>query len=168
MDQLNSPNEASASPKIPTSSELYVFFNQFIMKWLNLPAQRVEGIEDDIQTLPNEHGLMFMHPISGILVIRTSEEFGQGLAKLAKTREVPHDLFVEMIVLFWHRFVSNFWKLDSRTLPPSIFKKSLPKHWPDRKPDAQLVVFVIQQPVEIRLWVQLTVADIERWKRPAK
>jgi hypothetical protein len=168
MDNLNSSDPTSPSPKIPSTSELYVFFNDFILKWLKLPAQRVDGIEDDIQTLPNEHGLMFLHPISGILVIRTSEEFGQGLAKLAKTREIPHDLFVEMIVLFWHRFVSNFWGMDSRTLPPAIFKKSVPMHWPDRKPDADLVVFVIQQPVEIRLWVHLTEADRDRWKKPSK
>jgi hypothetical protein len=169
MSDFNSPDESpSSSSKIPTSSELYDFFNPFLLKWLKLPSQKVDHSDDDLQTLPNEHSLLFAHPMPGLLVIRTSEEFGQGLAKLAKIKEIPHDLFMEMIVLFWHRFVSHFWAMDSRTLPAGLLKKSLPKHWPDRKPDSHLVVFVIQQPVEIRLWFHLTSTDIELWKKPSK
>ncbi len=168
MNSYNSTDENSSSPlKIPTSLELYDFFNSFLLKWLKLPSQRVDIVDDDIQTLPNEHSLLFMHPMKGILIIRTSDEFGKGLAKLAKIKDIPHDLFMEMIVLFWHRFVSHFWALDSRNLPAGLLKKSIPKHWPDRKPDSHLVVFVIQQPVEIRLWFNLTETDIERWKKPS-
>jgi len=154
--------------KLPNSLELYDFFNTFIQKWLKLAASRVEHADDDIQTLPNEHGLLFQEPLTGILVIRTSEDFGKGLARLAQTKEIDHDLFVEMIVLFWHRFVSTYWGKDSRLLPPALFKKSVPKHWPDRKPDSHLLVFVIQQPVEVRIWTHLTEAEIERWKTKGK
>ncbi len=169
MSSLDAFNNSSfSSPKTPTSSELYDFFNPFLLKWLKLPSQKVEIVDDDIQTLPNEHSLLFTQPVTGILVIRTSEEFGIGLAKLAKIKDIPHDLFMEMIVLFWHRFVSHFWAMDSRTFPAGMLKKSLPKHWPDRKPDSHLVVFVIQQPIEIRLWFNLTETDRERWKKPSK
>ena len=157
-----------ASVKIPTSQELYDFFSSFLLKWLKVPAQRVEGIDDDIQVLPNEQGLLFIQPTSGVLVIRTSEDFGKALAKLGQNKGVTHDLFVEMIVLVWHRFVSHFWQLDSRTLPPALFKKSFPKDWPDRKPDSHLVVLVLQQPVEICLWFYLTGEDMKRWKNPLK
>ncbi len=158
------PNGDSHPIRIPTNDELYDFFNAFIYKWLKLPSQKVVSVENDIQALPNEEGLMFSEPAPGILVLRTSKEFATGLAKLANLQEAPHDLFLEMIVLFWHRFVANFWKLDSRQLPPILFKKSAPKHWPDRKPDSHLVVFILQQPVEIRLWLHLSEAEKERWK----
>lgn len=157
----------SFSGKIPTSPELYDFFNSFLLNWLKLPSQKVEVDDDDIQSLPNEQGLLFTHPMTGILVIRTSEDFGKGLAKLAKIKDIPHDLYMEMIVLFWYRFVSHFWGMDSRKLPAALLKRSLPKLWPDRKPDSHLTVFVIQQPIEIRLWVHLTETDMERWKKPA-
>jgi hypothetical protein len=152
--------------KIPTGQELYDFFNQFMLMWLRLPSQRVDRVESDIPLLPNERGLMFMKPTAGILVIRTSEDFAKGLVKLAGAKETPGDLFVEMIVLFWHRFVSKFWGLDSRRLPPAVFKKSLPKHWPERKPDSALTVFVLQQAIELRLWVAITEVEMERWKKP--
>jgi hypothetical protein len=152
----------------PSTEDLYVFFNGFLGRWLGLPSTRVTGAENDIQSLPNEHGLMFQAPLEGILVLRTSEEFGKGLQRLAKDRHVDHDLFTEMLVVMWHRFVLKFWELDSRRLPAAFFKRSLPKHWPDRKPDSALLVFVLQQPVELRLWLRLTEDEKERWKKPGK
>lgn len=149
---------------VPTPDDLYDFFNSVIYRWLKLPSKKVASVDTDIQALPNEEGFLFSEPSTGILVLRTSEAFGEGLARLAKTREVPHDLFMEMIVVFWHQFVGKFWQLDSRTLPPLLFKKSVPRHWPDRKPDSQLTVFILEQPVELRLWVDLTAEEMVRWK----
>jgi hypothetical protein len=150
----------------PTSSELYDFFNSFMGRWLGLPSSRVTQADDDIQFLPNEQGLLFSAPMDGILVLRTSEDFGKGLQRLARERQVDHDLFMEMLVVMWHKFVSRFWELDSRRLPAAFFKRSLPMHWPDRKPDSALLVFVLNQPVEVRLWLGLTEAEKERWKIP--
>ena len=154
--------------KVPTSQELYDFFNNFIGLWLRLPSQRIGNTEDDIPQLPNERGLMFIQPVTGILVIRTSEDFGKALVKLAETKDLHSDLFVEMVVLFWHKFVSKFWGLDSRTLPPVLFKRSLPKNWPDRKADVHLATLVLQQPIEIRLWTHLTPQDMDSWNPPKK
>lgn len=163
-----SPGDLPSSPvKIPTQMEMYDFFNQFIGLWLRLPSQRVDRTEDDIPQLPNERGLMFIQPTTGILVIRTSEDFGKALAKLAESKDLQSDLFVEMVVLFWHKFVSKFWGMDSRTLAPVLFKKSIPKYWPDRKADAHLATIVLQQPIEIRLWTNLTTEDMDRWN-PSK
>src|SRR5580658_839109 len=81
--------------KIPTVQELYDFFNQFLLMLLRLPSQKIDKVEDDIHMLPNERGLMFVEPITGILVLRTSEDFAKGLAKLAGTQEKHSDLFVE-------------------------------------------------------------------------
>jgi hypothetical protein len=160
----NVTNLNGNSIPVPTTDELYDFFNTFIYKWLKLPSKKVAAVENDIQILPNEEGLLFSEPAPGILVLRTSEAFATGLAKLAKLKEVPTDLFLEMIVVFWHRFVGNFWKLDSRQLPPILFKKTFPRHWPDRKPDSHLIVFILEQPVELRIWVNLSEEEKERWK----
>jgi len=160
--------DPSSKLKVPTSHEMYDFFNQFIGLWLRLPSQRVDGTEDDIPMLPNERGLMFTEPVNGILVLRTSEDFGRALAKLAENKDLQTDLFVEMVVLFWHRFVSKFWGMDSRTLAPAVFRKSLPKHWPDRKADCHLSTIVLQQPIEIRFWTSLTDEDMGRWNVPKK
>ncbi len=149
---------------IPSSDDLYDFFNAVIYRWLKLPSKKVASVDTDIQVLPNEEGFLFSEPSKGILVLRTSKEFGEGLARLAKNKEVPHDLFLQMIVVFWHQFVGKYWQLDSRTLPPLLFKKSVPRHWPDRKPDSHLTVFILEQPVELRLWVDLTEEETARWK----
>ncbi len=158
----------SPSVKIPTQIEMYDFFNQFMGLWLRVPSQRVDRTEDDIAHLPNERGLMFIQPTTGILVIRTSEDFGKALAKLAESKDMQADLFVEMVVLFWHKFVNKFWGMDSRTLAPVLFKRSLPKYWPDRKADAHLATIVLQQPIEIRLWTNLSPEDMNRWNPPKK
>ena len=150
----------------PTPEELYDFVNGFLGRWLGLASSRVTGADDDIQTLPNEQGLMFSAPVDGILVLRTSDDFGKGLQRLAKERHVDHDLFMEMLVVMWHKFVSKFWEMDSRRLPAAFFKRSLPRHWPDRKPDSALLVFVLNQPVEVRLWLHLSEREKERWKTP--
>ena len=149
---------------IPSSDDLYDYFNACIYRWLKLPSKKVDSVDTDIQTLPNEEGFLFSEPTKGILVLRTSQAFGEGLARLAKTKEVPHDLFVEMIVLFWHQFVGKFWKLDSRRLAPLLFKKSIPRHWPDRKPDSHLTVFILDQPVELLMWFHVTEKEETRWK----
>lgn len=152
--------------RVPSSEELYDFFNAFLGRWLGLPSSRAMGFDTDIPDLPNEQGLLFHAPVDGILVLRTSEEFGKGLQRVARDRHVDHDLFMEMLVVMWHRFVAKFWELDSRRLPAAFFKRSIPMHWPDRKTDASLLVFVLQQPVELRLWLRLTEAEKERWKKP--
>lgn len=162
------PEDPDSHVRIPTSQELYDFINQFLAQWLKLASQKVDRVEDDIHPLPNERGLMFSEPTTGILVLRTSEDFGKALEKLAGERESSNDLFVEMIVLLWHRFVSKFWKMDSRRMPPVLFKRSIPAHWPDRKPDVAVMVLTTRQPIELRFWVNLTYADIERWKNAKK
>lgn len=152
----------------PSRDELYDFFNDFMVRWLKLSSQKVEGVEDDLQSLPNEQGLLFPEPVPGILVLRTSEEFGKGLARLAKERQVDHDLFMEMLIVLWHRFTAHFWQIDCRRMPAAFFKRSIPRHWPNRKPDSHLLVFVLQQPVEVLLWLHLSEEEKERWKKPGK
>lgn len=168
MDQPDFDGDHAPAVRIPTGQELYDFINQFLAQWLKLASQRVDRVEDDIHPLPNERGLLFTEPTYGILVLRTSEDFGKALEKLAGERGGSNDLFIEMTVLLWHRFVSKFWGKDSRHLPPVLFKKSIPAHWPDRKPDSAVMIITTRQPIELRLWVGLTTAEIERWKSGKK
>lgn len=159
----------SAPVKLPTTPELFGFFNQFLIGWLNLSAQMAVGLGDEVPNLPLEKGLLFSKPINGILVIRTVSEFEDYLKKNAKVDEAhPRDMFVELFVLFWHKFVSKFWSLDSRKLPPSLFKKSIPLDWPNRKTEASLQVFVGNYPLGIRLWVNLTEEEINHWRGSKK
>lgn len=155
--------------KIPTTPELFAFFNQFLDGWMKLSAQMAVGIGDEIPNLPLERGLLFSKPFNGILVIRTLPEFESHLQKVEYMDSAPsarRDLFMELFILFWHRFVSKFWNLDSRLLPPSLFKKSIPADWPDRKSDALLQVFVANHPLVIRLWTSVTDEEMSHWRSP--
>jgi hypothetical protein len=40
-------------------------------------------------------------------------------------------------------------------LRPAFFKPSVPRDWPDRRPDSAALVFVKNTPLEIRLWAPL-------------
>jgi hypothetical protein len=168
---LLDPGNVGSEVKIPTNRELYEFFNQFLLMWIRKPSKLVDWVEGGISDLPLERGLMFFQPLSGFLVIRTSQGFEAQLEKLTtdgKSEEAHMELFVEMVILFWHRFVSKFWGLDSRTLPPVLFKKSVPLDWPDREPDTACVVFVDKEPVEIRIWAPISENETARWRKPRK
>ena len=160
-----------SSPKIPTNQELYDFLNQFLKGWTGLSAQKIVGAGDDVPNLPLEKGLMFSKPFNGLLVIRTVSEFEGQLQKAAdddKSQAGQRDVFVEFFILFWHKFVSKFWGLDSRKLPPAVFRKSIPLDWPQRKMDVFLQVFVANYPLGIRFWANLTDEEINRWRNPQR
>jgi len=76
--------------------------------------------------------------------------------------------FVEIVVLFWNRFVSKFWGMDSRNLTQALFKKSFPLDWPNRKPDVAVTVFIEKELLEIRLWTPLRDGEMENWKKSRK
>jgi hypothetical protein len=162
---------AAGSPKVSTAQESYELFKDFLSKWSGLAMQPVEKGDDEIPNLSLELGLMFFEPRTGILVVRSTEAFETLLEKSASTgkpRETRMGFFVEIVVLFWNRFVSKFWGLDSRKLPQAIFKKSIPLDWPNRKPDAVVTVFVEKELLEIRLWTPLLEGEMENWKKSRK
>lgn len=161
------PEPDSAPVKLPSSTEFHDFFTEFLYAWLKLSSQNIVGIGDEIPNLPMERGLQFSKPFNGILVIRTMPEFEGYLQKAAHIDPSAHrEMFVELFVLFWHKFVSKFWGLDSRKLPPSLFKKSIPLDWPNRKPDALIQVFVGNYPVGVRFWANLTEEEMSHWREP--
>ncbi len=176
MTKLAYESSAASGPelspvKIPNTQELYDFFQPLLKSWTGLSAQNAIGVDDEVQPLSLERGLMFTQPSTGILVIRTAAEFEALLQKAAtggKPPSIPRDVFVELFILFWHRFVSKFWGLDSRKLPPASFKKSIPRDWPNRRPDASLVVFVENYPLAVRLWAPVTEAEMNHWRNPVK
>ncbi len=152
------PQDASDSVRVPTDDELYQLFFTFLKRWTNLEAQWVSRPLDDTAPFELERSLLFSDPLPGRFVIRAPKTFEtllhQALNKSAPAEDSP-DLFVEMVILFWHRFVKNSWKKDSRTLRPAFFKPSVPWDWPDRRPDSAALVFVKNTPLEIRLWAPL-------------
>ena len=153
--------------KIPSTSELLEIFNHLLGKWVGMSAKLAAGMEDEVHHLPLEMGLMFSQPLSGILVIRTTADFGSYLQKtVRKGQAMPglKEVFMELFILFWHRFVAAFWNLDSRKLPPSLFKQSIPLDWPGRKSDVLLQVFVEDYPLVIRLWAPIVEEEIKHWR----
>jgi hypothetical protein len=154
---------------IPTDDELYQCFFSFLRRWSKLDAQWVGRPLDDTPPLRLERGLLFSDPLRGMLVIRTSMNFDDLLYEIVNRSKNPSDspdLFIEMVILFWHRFVSDFWKKDTRTLKPVLFKATVPIDWPDRRPDSATLVFVKNIPLEIRLWAPLSQDEILSWKKP--
>lgn len=126
---------------------------------------------DDISPLHLEQGIYFFEPFEGVLVIRTLETFEKVLSELSGGKKSLKDprskgLFLELVVLFWHLFVSQIWRLDTRTIKPALLKASIPQDWPDRKPDSACTVFIKDLPLEIRLWVRVTPAETKTWKKP--
>ena len=161
----------TSQPKIPTTPELFEVFNQVLGKWVGMSAQPAVGMEDEVHHLPLEMGLMFSQPLNGILVIRTAADFGSYLQKtVRKGQTTPglKEVFMELFILFWHQFVARFWNLDSRKLPASLFKQSIPLDWPNRKSDVLLQVFVEDHPLAIRLWAPITEEEMKRWRDPKR
>jgi hypothetical protein len=150
-------------PPSPTDEELFQLFFSFLKRWANLEAQWVSRPLDDTAPLELERSLLFSDPLPGRLVLRAPKAF-EILLHQTLNKSVPgHDspeLFVEMVILFWHRFVRNAWKKDARTLKPAFFKSSVPREWPDRRPDSAALVFVKNLPLEIRLWAPLTPQEV--------
>lgn len=128
---------------------------------------------DDISPLHLEQGIYFFQPFEGVLVVRTRDHFENFLKELSGGKKVSKDsrsegLFLELVVLFWHLFVSQIWRLDTRTIKPAILKTSAPVDWPDRKPDSACTVFIKDLPLEIRLWANVTPEETRAWKKPKR
>lgn len=155
---------------IPETQDVFDFFREFLLKWSGLLAERVEAGDDDIPSLPLELGLMFTDPCVGILVIRASDglETLLALSPTGKARESKLGFFTEVVILFWNRFVSKFWGMDSRKLAQALFKKSHPLDWPRRKPDVAITVFIGQELLEIRLWSPISDWEMDTWKTARK
>lgn len=142
---------------LPSSLDLFQSLNQFLLQWADLAPQFVSAKMEDMAPLPKEQSLFFSQPLNALLILRSMPEFEKFLNQKLMgfpqdQRRSPSELFLEMTVLFWHRLLMQFWRVDSRTLPPAILKRSVPVQWPDRKPDSSCTVFIQQFPVEVRLW----------------
>ncbi len=159
----------SMDVKIPTSKELYEFFDVFFQKWAKIPSDYFSWPEEGPLPFPMEEGILFSQPLNGLIVVRTSLDFGNLLTELAQERKQDESkrnaLFTEMTVLFWHKFAMKFWQLDSRRITPAILRHCVPAEWPDRKPQSACLAFVKEYPVEIRLWTGLTDQEIQAWRK---
>jgi hypothetical protein len=160
--------QVPAAAFLPSPLDLFQCFNQFLNHWAGLPAQFINVRMEDMSPLALEQSLFFTGPLNGLLVLRTSLEFEKYLKeKLMGVQSRRHpaksDLLLEMTVLFWHRFLMQYWRVDSRTLPPAVLKPSRPVHWPDRKPDSDCVLFIQHFPFEIRFWQVQSEGERRPW-----
>ena len=155
---------------MPTSVELSDFFNEFINKWAKLNSEYFSWPGESPDYLPLEEGVFFSEPFKGLLVLRSSKDFGAFLEEentgSQKEEHKRMGLFVELAVLFWHKFAQRFLKVDSRRVTPAILRACVPVNWPDRKPQSACVVFINGFPLEIRLWTDVTEEEIQNWKMP--
>ncbi len=163
-------NPGQGPVNIPDEIKVYNIFNQFFIRWANQETKYAKLSPDEIPPLDIEQGIYFFEPFEGILVIRSTKEFEKFLTELACGKKAGKDfqklgLYLEMVVLFWHLFVSQIWRLDTRVIKPAILKKSIPADWPDRKADSGCTVFIKSFALEIRLWANLTAEEKNPWKK---
>ena len=155
-------NNSSSGTVIPTNKELFDIFNQFLLRWTGLRSHRIVSMENHATSLPQGWELMFVQPLLGILVIRTTQDFEAKVEEWVTGRQLKeskNELLQEMLVLFWWHFASMFWGLETRKTKSSLFKKLVSSELPERTPDALCLVNIAGQPLEIRLWVP--VSEIE-------
>jgi hypothetical protein len=155
---------------IPSPIVLFNVFNQFLIRWANQECRYIDLKTEDLSPLTLEQGILFFEPFQGIFVVRSTLALERFLVELAtgkKAGRKAHEkgIFLEMSVLFWHMFVSQQWRLDTRILKPAILKASAPVDWPDRKPTSMCTVFVKNNPLEIRIWADVTEAEAALWRK---
>ena len=156
------------SAGLPDPDRLYELFNHFLISWANLEARFMGPPLEDWPALPLEQGIFFHGPFEGLLVARSTESLEGILQEVSTgkrdTAPPPSKrLFVEMTVLYWHNLLMQTWRLDTRNLEPAVLKATLPRQWPDRKPDSGCVLMVREIPLEIRLWAYLSPSEIQSW-----
>lgn len=164
------PGQDPGSLPLPDAIQIFNIFNQLLIRWANQESKYVKINMDDISPLGLEQGIYFFEPFEGILVVRTMEHFEKFISELSGGKKAAKDsgskgLFLELVVLFWHLFTSQTWKLDTRTIQPALLKSSIPKDWPDRNPDSACTIFIKDIPLEIRLWAKVTPEEAKAWKK---
>ncbi len=160
--------KTSDSPVVPTDDELFQCFFSFLKRWSKLEAQWAGRPPEDTPSLELERGLLFTDPLKGMMVLRAAKDFENLLQEIRPGSKRSFDspeLFIEMVVLFWHQFARDFWKRDTRTLKPVLFKATVPVDWPDRRPSSASLVFVKNLPLEIRIWAPLSLDETQHWKK---
>ncbi len=172
MTENNSePSETNnASFTVPTSRDLYDFFNEFLVRWANLTGEYIPWSQETLLPMGLEEGILFSEPVSGLMVLRASENFRRYLLDEFERKQKgdhPHkgEIFLEMTVLFWHLFTKRYFLLDSRRMTPVVLKPSIPADWPDRDPQAAMLIMVKGNPMELRLWMNILPEDIARFRR---
>lgn len=145
-------------PQVPSNRELYEIFNRFLMDWAGVRSRLVAWIGTLKAPLPDERELMFAQPFLGILIVRTTGDASMFLHRCVTGKKLgPYDgILEELLVLFWRRFTAEYWNLEAGKAKAALFRRSTPEDWPDRKPDAACKVFIVDQPLELRLWMPVT------------
>ena len=141
---------------------MHQVFDRFLNHWAHGSSEYISNPPQDVSALPLEQSICFSDPMAGLLVVRSTEEFGFFL------KSKGFGSFLEMVVLFYHSLFMQVWHLDMRKLKPALFKASVPWSWPDRDPDVACMALIGKFPVEIRLWTQLTEQEKETWKNTKK
>jgi len=174
MTENNSepPAPLPVSFRLPTSRDLYEFFNDFLTRWANLTGDYIAGSSETLLPMGLEEGILFSEPTAGLLILRASENFRRYLLDEYERKQqgASHgktEIFLEMTVLFWHLFAKRYFQLDSRKMAPVVLRSSLPVDWPERDPQAAALIMVKGNPLELRLWVGLTPGDIARFRNKA-
>jgi len=168
MTDSNAETPAPAY-QVPSSQELYSFFNEFLIRWANLTGEHVSWGADTILPMGLEEGILFSEPASGLLVLRATENFRRYLLNELERKQkdanpAKKEIFIEMTVLFWHLFARKYFLLDSRKMAPVVLRSSIPMDWPERDPQASAMIMVKGNALELRFWIGISQADINRFR----
>ena len=132
-------------------------FERTVRSWGARTIFHLDSNLTDIDYLPLERMSYLTGSVNGILVLRSSSEFGAWLKQ--QRNETPlgryneGELFEELLSLFSLYVFHHFWNPEIFQIGPIHPFRSIPADWPGKNPSASCAIAVEGHPVEIRFWL---------------
>ncbi|HTB22135.1 MAG TPA: hypothetical protein VK914_05475 [bacterium] len=148
--------------RLPNAFELADMVDRVTREWANLAARPAGLPAPGPANLPLEFSVDFAGPLTLRMVLRCGEDLGAEMAESSTGDPGARALAVDAFREFVNQ-VAQHWILRRPSTFPRPRKAGLalasePKGWPQRVPDASVVVMVDAFPLELRLWL-LQAAD---------
>ncbi len=132
-------------------------FERTIRSWGGQSVFHLDSDLADIAYLPLERMAYLTGSVRGILVLRTSAEFGAWLRQQRNDtplgRYSEAELFEELLSLYTLCVFHHFWDPEDFQIGPIHPFRSIPADWPDGPSQASCSLAVEGHPVEIRFWL---------------
>ena len=135
---------------------LFRVMEKVVESWVYLSVRSMGDPVDGIAPLPLERMVEWKGLEGAVVVIRTSEDFGDFLAGEILEGEAGisgEDAFNELVNIYCGHLLAELRKFHGRFSGPFLPRTSKPADWPGRAPDAACALLVEDTPLEIRLWL---------------
>jgi len=149
------PVQAPAA--IPSSLELAEHFQRFVKYWAGSDVEYRGRASEDAVEMPVELMVRWKGSVGGTLVVRCYPNFIHWLSESRDYRPLNlftgKKIFSEMATLYSLYLIQQFWLTENFELGPVLPRPSTRSQWPAREPHATCALWVEDNPVEIRLWM---------------